>query len=217
MRPTRRNFFKSTAGGLLLAGGSVLCTRRLQADDPSPSVDDALASFINLWNQFGSSDSPDFGTNWIADPAVLALLSSAYDALSNAWAMDGADSQVQNAFDSGGFNTSTLQFEVPQQAYLELMRHGANFRFSDVLNWFTNPSIDWQSAMNELSNAPLSGLVQSLGQAVNNSADIGRLGSAVLLGAVLADSQFSRLESRSPTTAAGALAFELAIMAIAPS
>src|SRR5258708_7783376 len=164
MRPTRRSFFRSTAGGLLLAGGSLLCTRRLRADDdPPPTVDDAVSLFISVWNQFGSSDSPDFGTNWTSDPAAVSMLSNAYEALSLAWATDGSDSRVQNSLDAGGFSLSLLQFEIPNQANLELVRHGANVRFSDVLTWFSNSNIDWPSAMNELSSAPLSGLVQSLG------------------------------------------------------
>src|SRR5260370_30410066 len=199
MRPTRRNFFRSTAGGLLLAGGSLLCTRRLQADDDPPTVNDALSLFIRVWNQFGSSDSPDFGTNWTSDPAAVSMLSNAYDALSLAWATDGSDARVQNSLDAGQFSMSLMQFEVPNQAYLELVRHGANVRFSDVLSWFTSSNIDWRSAMNELSSAPLSGVIQSLGQAVGNPhPSAGRLplvGSALLFGAVLAYSQFFSLES----------------------
>src|SRR5260370_209668 len=198
MRPTRRNFFRSTAGGLLLAGGSLLCTRRLQADDDPPTVNDALSLFISVWNQFGSSDSPDFGTNWTSDPTAVSMLSSAYDALSNPWPTTGSHARVQNSLDAGQFSMSLMQFEVPNQAYLELVRHNANVRFSDVLSWFTSSNIDWQSAMNELSSAPLSGILQSLGQAVGNPqpspGDIALFGSAVLLGAVMADSQFSSME-----------------------
>src|SRR5262249_18988969 len=101
MRIPKRNLPRSTAGGLLGAGGGSLLTRRLKADDIPATVEDVLAAFINVWNQFGAGDSPGFGTNWTSDPATASLVSSAYDALSNAWAGDGSDSQVQDVLGWG--------------------------------------------------------------------------------------------------------------------
>src|SRR5260370_6729896 len=201
MRTTRRPFVRTTAGSLLVAGGgSFLLARRAKADDMPSTVEDALGPLIDVWNQFGSPDSPNFGTSWASDPATASLVSSAYDALSNAWASDGSDSQVQSVLSDGSFQMELLNFDAPFRPYLELVQRRAQVQLSDVLAWYADPNMDWLSAMDQLNADPLSGIVQSLGWAAadpqDSAGNIATLGPAAALAGGIARTPLFGSKSR---------------------